>query len=789
MTGFHRGAASRRAGCLAACVSALVPGAIAAQEQAGQSSIGIQEVVVTARKVEESIQDTPVAVSAFSNNDLKVRGALDVTDVAKASPNVTIDSGASFSGSSATPVVFIRGIGQQDFVITSDPAVGVYLDGVYIARTVGSLLDLVDIERVEVLRGPQGTLFGRNSIGGAVSVISKKPEPGFSGSVEATAGEDDWYEGRAILNVPISDTLLTRVSAMGRTRDGFVDAVNYDSFKLGGRELWGVRGQARWLPSDDITFDVSVDYQQDRSGPAPWRTVSFGNGSLPNGTGVFANFFNAATGDPTCLTDAGVRNNPTCAGPVHLLSDKFESNSLWVDLEGNQVEPEQELDVVGVSFDFKWALPFGDFQSITAYRAFDATFNNDLDGLPLLVFHNINENFDNEQMSQELQLTGSSFAGRLDWVTGLYLFHEEGEENVTILAAGIPPGVPNPFPRAPRFLGDSRKINNNSYAAFAQGTLHLFDDRLHVTGGLRFTKDEKTFTFQQDVGGNFGRRVSGFQEVDKLNPLISGAFDITDNIMVYVSYSEGFRDGGFPARATGVTDTILSFDPEEVSVIEGGVKSSWLDERVRMNLAVFNTDYTDYQVSATDPNAPPELRASGVSNIPSVTIQGVEVEASALVTESLRLDLTLGYLDDEIDDTGGELFSGNLPPSPVAFPLTTDSSLPFTPEWTWDLGASYSHFLPNGGELLLRGDWIYTDEQFFGIENLPEQFQDAYSQVNASLTYRHPGDRWEAVLGATNLTDEVWSTTAIFSLPGSSFTRTVSRPRTVYGTVRFYFGD
>ncbi len=374
-------------------------------------------------------------------------------------------------------------------------------------------------------------------------------------------------------------------------------------------------------------------------------------------------------------------------------------------------------------------------------------------------------------------------------MTGIYLFHEIGEENVTLVRT-ISTAIfmqPNAF-----FFTDSRKPSNDSIAWFGQGTIH-FMDRFHLTGGLRFTDDEKRFSLQIAAPEDFtamgltspvsGTRLFGEQKASEWTPLVSLAVDITDDIMIYATYSEGFRDGGFPPRVLGSPVTIPTYDPEFVEVIEGGIKSTWMDNRVRANIAIFNTDYTEYQSLAVPDTTDPALLTAGIVNLAAATIFGVEFEGQWLVTDNLRFDLTLGYLDDEIDEIlGGSAFS-------VPFLITTDNDLPYTPEWNWNLGVSHQYPLPNGGELYSRVDWTYSDELHLRIENDPITHQDAYSKVNGSMTYRHPGDQWEVVLGVTNLLDDVYAGGAAFSGTSSTALKTVNRPRSVYGTVRYTWGE
>jgi len=787
----------------------------------------IEEVVVTARKVEESLQDTPIAVTAMTGAELDLRGALDTTSIADSTPNLFFEQGGGPSGSSSSPSIFIRGIGQSDFLITSEPGVGLYLDGVYISRTTGALFDLMDVERVEVLRGPQGTLFGRNTIGGAISVVSKKPHEELELDVEVTYGEDDWYGARGTVNFPITENISGRVSGMFRKRDGYIDAVNYDDLALGDDDVWAVRGQLRWEPTDTLTVDLAMDYTQEREAPAPFTLVAVDErlsamtrnaaGQPAGGVHDYGLHNNFVSGNPACANQNNFNsgagpvllggltrgvNDPDCYGDhTDTLVGTFETDSVWHGLNGEVVRPENELDVVGFAVDVQWETPIFDFRSITSYRGFDMTTNNDLDFSRHVIFENFNENFDQKQWSQEFTLLGSLFDDRLDWTTGFYAAHESGEENVTLIRTFSVPGQPlaGMFAQPGRpgvFFTDSRKITNDSKAWYGQATLHMME-RFHLTGGLRYTDDEKDFGLQiadnpvffrvvpdaNQADGIRGNRIFGSAKLSKWTPMVNLAIDVTDDVMVYVNYSEGFRVGGFPPRVLGAPETVPTYGAETVEVIEGGIKSSWLDNRIQANLSIFDTSYSDYQAQALPETDDPALRTAGVVNLADASFFGVEFEGQALVTEQFRVDLSIGYLENSIDSIVGDVAFSD------PFFISTDDELPYAPKVTGNLGLSYYWPLQNGGEVFVRGDWIYSGSYWLRVENDEFSFQDAYSQVNASVNYKHPGDQWEAKLGVQNLTDEFYQPTGFRSPVCACTARRINRGRSIFGSVQFHWGE
>jgi iron complex outermembrane receptor protein len=741
----------------------------------------LEEIRVTARRTEERLQDSPIAVTALDEAALRGVGATNVTAVSGLAPNVSFEQGSSFSGSSATPTLFIRGLGQSDFVITSDPAVGVYVDGFYVARTLGSVAELLDIERVEVLRGPQGTLFGRNTIGGAVNIISRSPGDTPSATVRLASGEDGLLEARGRFDLPLGERAAFSGSGLVRRQDGFVRAVHYDDFEAGGEDVSAWRGRLLLEATDRITIDLTGDLTRDRSGPAPFYATT----AIPEipltGNPVFVNTFNGALATGTaCTTPDGQREDPRCFGSASVVVGEGRTGSVWFDTRGRVVEPKQKLDSYGAGLSLTWELPFATLRSLSGWRGFDGSFNNDADFSPHLVFQNLNTDYHQDQISQELQLSGTTREERIDWLLGGFWFREKGTEQLDVLTSVA---VAADFPTAPVFLEDDRRIDNDSLAFFGQSTLHFLEDRLHVTGGLRWTRSDKRYAQQAvpnpavNTGVPF---LAGELSVERTDPLLTIAFDVSDDLMVYVTRSEGFRDGGFPARVTGTPTVLPSFGPESVVNHEIGAKAEFLGGRARMNLALFDTAYDEIQVPAIRSDLPPDQQSLSVANLAAATIRGAELEASLAVSSALRLDASVGRLDAEIDEVvGGVLLSG-------PFPITEDNRLPFTPEWTASLRAAWRSVLPNG--FALDGDlaWRWVDDQFFGPENLPGQFQSAYRRVDAAVRSTTPGGAWTGEIGVRNLTDEQYATTAIAGI--GNFSRNAVRGRQLFAAVTYRLG-
>lgn len=792
-----------------------------AQEQQSGSRYALEEITVTARKIEEGLQDAPLAISAFSAQELENRGAIDVTDIAAAAPNVHFQTGGATSGMSAAPTVFIRGIGQSDFNINNDPAVGMYIDGIYFGRMIGSLTDLMDLERAEVLRGPQGTLFGRNSIGGAINLISKKPDPSeSSGKLLLALGERDFRHLKGAANISLSDSAAVRLSGFYREREGYVDALQYNNFKLGGEDVWGVRGALRFEPTDVFSVDITVDWSERSDPPAAVVPVALGNVSANPGSGNVlgdgrstmpsAFRFNTGLNAPnplaplppppaawvspdtaTCSNPALVNTSQDCFGNAHIFGNNAV-NSLWVDRNGNPIEPEQELDQGGASLVLTWDLEVGTLTATSAYREMDASFTNDNDFTPFVIFHNVNDEFSQDQFSQEIQFSGTA-SDKLSYVAGLYYFKEDGLQAISLLTPMLPPaGAPPAAAFLPFFQTIDRRIDNTSKAVYGQINYDL-TDRAHLTVGARYTENDK----EVDLALFRGDRAAPWftvseldnATIDETNVLVNLAFDLNDSTMIYGQFANGFRDGGWPVRFPGLPVGIpplntVAFGPENVDSFELGIKTTLNDDRVRLNAAVFSSSYEDMQIQFSDPTL---NGAPNTSNLGEATIQGIEVELNVLATDNLRFDFSMGYLDSDLDSiTGGSVGSGA---DNTATTITTANELPYAPEIQFAAGLNHSIDLASGAYINTRIDWIYTDDQFYTIENSPRNAQDAYSLVNATVSYVLPTSGWEFALGARNLTDEEYSTIGRTQSDSGSAFASVGRPREVYVQAIRRFGD
>ncbi|MDA5194831.1 TonB-dependent receptor [Govanella unica] len=688
---------------------------------AAQETFGLEEIMVTARKFSEALQDTPISITAFTATDLEKRGMSNISQIGDATPNMKFDATAPISGASNAAAIFIRGIGQTDFILTVDPGVGLYLDGVYISRSVGGVLDLLDLERVEVLRGPQGTLFGRNTIGGAINLTSKKPDGKFAGMGEVTMGSYNRIDARLSVNIPIiEDKFFARISASSKNRDGFGRRLLTDQ-KYGNQNTNSVRGAFRLLPSENIEINLSADYTRARE-ESPVTTLvwdrplsEFGGGAI---TGLYNMFVAPVTGLPY--------------------------DSRWLPHEKNTSYATgptgSNLDVWGLSMTVDWDAGPVAVKSITAYRKVKADFGRDPDGSPVVLVQTSNV-MDTEQFSQEFQFTGKAMNDRLTWLAGAYYFKETGSDDVTanigwgiFEALGIPLSIHGPT-----------IVDNRSYAAFLNLN-YAITDKLNLSGGIRYSEDKKKATVNQyftDLGILALANPVGKKNFDDVTPKVSLDYRWTGEFMTYASYAKGFKSGGFTGRYVVPTLEPRPFDPEKLTTYEVGFKSQFLDNHVRLNASAFYSDYKDIQVTIFNGVAP-ETR-----NAAKGRIKGAEVELTALPAEGLTVTGAIGYMDakytkfNPLDSVG------------LVLPLQITNKFVNTPKWSLNASAEYRFPLgEKAGDIALRADWNYHSKIAMDAVNTPELIQKGMSLINSRISYHSPNEMWEFALFVTNLTNE-----------------------------------
>jgi iron complex outermembrane receptor protein len=743
--------------------TAALVAAVQAQEPDG---FALEEITVTARRVTENLQDTPLAITALTGDALADRQVFSTDVLDQVVPNLQFGDNAALAGNNHSSQVFIRGIGQTDPTSTVDPGVGLYIDDVYMGSAVGGTMELRDVESVQVLRGPQGTLFGRNTIGGAILISTKDPGDEFGGTVRAGLGADSLLDGFVALNAPFSSAVKARFALGIRKQDGYV--TRPDGTDLGDSNVF--TGSMKWLftPSEKLRARVAVDY-----------TKADENGSPL----VFAAINEAATFPRVASQDAGCPGVVfPASGPVPMLADDRCANDLQArgPFRNNGSTPlESWLENWGASVNLAYRMSdVLELVSITAWREIEWRGARDADNTPLTI---LNTFYDvrGDQFSEELQLTYESDA--LVGVVGLYYFEQTSDDSATVELNPPPPGIQRD--------SDDNQVDNQSWAAFTQWTFD-FTDRLAGTIGARYTEDDKGARPDQ-----FDYATPDVKQVpvrwyrdtfSSFTPSGSLSFRWNDAAMSYVSYSEGFKGGGWNSHFNSVLtaeqqSALHEFDPEQARTVELGTKLDLARRTVRLNLAVFSSDYEDMQLTYRGPA--PNGVAPFITNAGKTSIDGAEAELTWAPVAPLLVDASVGFLDATIDELGNIPFAV-LPPD-----LVEGNRLPFAPEWTYHLGLQYTAHA-GALEIVPRVDASYQAETFFDASNTREIAQDdAVTTVNASVQVRGAGAKWRIIAGVNNATDETYPIAGNSSLStGSGYAEIAyARPREWFASFQYDF--
>ena len=720
----------------------------------------LEEIVVTAQKRAESLQDAPIAITAFTASDLESKGIDDISQIASLTPNLTFDTTAALSGSSSAAVVFLRGVGSQSFQITDDPGVGTYVDGVYVSTSIGGVLDVIDIERIEVLRGPQGTLFGRNTIGGAVNITSTKPSADGGSSFTATLGNFNRINIRGTTDIALNENLLLKISGGTKQADGFIEhLITPTSFPdsnstddrqrsrsgedLGDDNEAAGRLSLLYTPNDDLEIYLTADASRVRETSAPSSLV----GTVQEGS-LVGLFYNNSTfpGVPSVAEQLSGQI-PGFDGAV-LFNDQFVADD--PSRQTFATGPNgTSIDVYGASATIKYDINSNlEFKSVTSYRNTEALFNRDADGSPLTVTHGSND-FDHEQFSQEFQLVGSALQNQLDWILGVYYFNEDASDFFR---------APITFPFGTGILNS--EVENESIAAFGQFT-YRFSERFALTGGLRWTEDEKELLpdFRTELGTGvdflpFTNNVDGVRQPNvpfelvsetfsEVTPRVSIEYNVSDSLLTYASYSEGFKSGGFNGRQPFPRPAgVIQFEPETLRTFEIGAKWQSSNNRFRVNAAAFTTEYEDIQLTVFEGIAP------GTQNGGDADIDGLEVEVAGIVTNSLEFRLAASYLDGEYVSLVEDPTNNNATP----FPITNE--LANSPEFSGSIGVDYTLPINARGSYIFSIDAAYSDEVFNNEANSELLRQPSHTIVDARLVYQPDDAAWKITFWGKNLGDE-----------------------------------
>jgi iron complex outermembrane receptor protein len=709
-----------------------------AQDAAPQDGVSsLDDVVVSARRRDELLKDVPISVSAIGEERLQQTGASDITALQQQTPNATVQVAR---GSNSTLISFIRGVGQQDPLWGFEPGVGLYVDDVYVARPQGAVLDIYDVQRIEVLRGPQGSLYGRNTVGGAIkyvtNTLSDEPELTLRGAY----GSYNQIDLMAVGSVPLADNFRVGGAIASYQRDGYGSNINTGAEHYNKDVLAG-RISAEWEPRDDISIRLAYDRVQDDSNPRHGSRLVAG------------------------ATPAGA-----------ILSSVYDTNAGLGDV--NSVESQGASATVAIELNDNWT-----FKSITAWREGETTTVIDFDNTPAATL-DIPGFYADDQFTQEFQLLFDF--DRIQGVAGFFYLdgHAEGAFDTILANAGI-------------VIGTNGQVETESWAGFADVNLDL-TDRLHLGIGMRYTLDEKEGTvFRANylgatrsplLGGTVRAPLlvrsnyTNAKDFSEFTPRVALSYDLTDDMTAYASYSQGFKSGGFDMRGDVVLtpNTVNGYDPETVDSYEIGLKGAL--DRLTFAAAVFYNEYQDQQVTTQVPSG--ASIASFVDNVGSSTFYGAEFEGRLRILDNLSANFAVGYLHSDFE----QFLRYNLT-TMVFEDISSQVVLQNAPEWTGYLGFTWIGDVA-GGDLAVTPSVSYRgDSSMFEFPN-PILDQQAYSVVDLSIVWTDPSDRFTLGLYGKNLTDEEYRVGG-YNFPGALFDNSIigyyGPPQTVTASLQVKF--
>jgi len=754
----------------------------------------LEQIIVTARKKEENLQQAPQAVTALTSLALLENGVRNLFDLNQVVPNIEVQAA---NGNSQVANVFIRGIGQRNQTPMIDSGVGIYMDGVYLGRADGALLDVNDIASVQVLRGPQGTLFGKNTTGGAVMFTTNRPSEVFEASVETRIGNYGRQDSSFVVNVPIAETLLSRLSVTKIGRDGYLEN-GFDGKSYANEDRISAIGQLRWLASEDLTIDLNLNYSDTDQSARLQECIQ-----VPGIIGWQATINNALQ----VLPSTGRTYGDFCQDATNFGDER----DVISDLGGSY-----RAETKGVSLTAEWAIRENlIFKSISAWRYTLGGQDSELDhtGIPLLhqsqFVHPKERSHETDQFTQEFQLNGRAYNDRLSYVLGYHYFSEETVNNLASNVLGpFDPGANGLF----MFNGTASlfETENTAWAAFAQADWS-FSDNWRATMGLRYTDEERRLYREQfavvpeslDIGRGLVVPVfDGAWFVDRtsfaFNPnydyfstsqtsASTGADDVSalgslqylitgndriENGSVYLTYSESFLSGGLSQAPSGVLET---FEPEEVGTVELGVKLDLLDNRLRVNVAAFRADYENRQLTSLVFEPSLFTIAPDTINAAKSTISGFELETTWLPTLNLQFAFNASFNDGQIqefDDVQLRIANPLVPPTSGCFraDLTviqldscandrSSENLPRLPESSffasgqYDIDTRYGIFSPRV-QLSYKTDIEYCFDAASCDSGL--WLEDRQFDLSARVTWISPDQHWMGSIYGSNLTDEVY---------------------------------
>ena len=723
----------------------------------------IAEVVVTAQFRQQNLQKTPLAITAVNSQMLEARSQTRLSDVTAQAPNVTLTANGAQNGSSM--VAFIRGVGQTDFNLALEPGVGIYVDDVYYPTLTGSLLDLLDLDRVEIARGPQGTLAGKNSIGGSIKLYSQKPNGSNTGYIEGTYGSLNRLNARGAGDFTIvPDKLFARLSASTENHDGYVNRLDYacthpgsnvKSFEVGDGCTLGHDGDqhvsngrlaVRWLANEKLEVNVSGSVTQDNSGVGANTLLKVNPAGL--GAAVYT---------------AGVNGAPVFFGSQFIPTNPYTSYSTYHSNACSLIfgcDPYAPVSVppinhlyesnADVTIDYKIADNLT-LKSITGYQYYSNQFAEQTDGSPVGVEILLQKQV-HHSVSQEVRLSGN-WGTTLDYTIGGFYLDQDGGLNARV---GLP-WVGYDFEHGP----DSTPANTK--AVFADATWHIID-KLDLSGGVRYSDETKDYTYyRHNADGSpivnpngYNGLLAGFSGTQahfhgsRPDYRVALQYQFTPDIMAYVDTATGYKGGGVDPRPFVQTQAV-SFAPETLTAYEGGLKMYLWDHKAKLNLAGFYNEYNQIQLTLNScpvqSGGNPAIPCALPANVGNAHVSGFEAETEVHPFGGLEIDGSLSYLNFKYTSIANTAATG----------ITIGMTTPYTPEWKWSLGAQYTIDMGQWGSLTPRLDVSYQAAEFTNPINDPAWNQiPQYTVGNARITYRAPTGGWSAWLSVTNFTNQLY---------------------------------
>ncbi|MEO6152667.1 MAG: TonB-dependent receptor [Croceibacterium sp.] len=758
-----------------------------ASPEVAASSDKVEEIVVTAQFREQNLQQTPLAITAVSGAMMEARSQNTIAEVAAQAPSVTLKPNSAFFGPSLA--ANIRGVGQFDFHPALEPGVGLYVDDVYYSTLTGSILDLLDVDRVEISRGPQGTLSGKNSIGGSIKLYSKRPKGDGSGFGSITYGSRNRVDLRGAIDIGLADTLALRLAGVSRNQDGYVDRLDYGCVhpgqgipalrdapncllsRQGEVGFRAVRGQLRYQPSSDLEFNVIADFTREKH-------------EIAGAILTDANY--TGTGDINPFPTPIAFDSRFFCGPFCNFAT-YESPADGA-LQRSVIDGQVNFKGWGVSGQVEWNIADSlQLVGITAYRWYDSIFSNEDDLSPLSHGLGGPNRLQFNSWSNELRLNGD-VADRLHYTLGGFIMNQDifytARQDLRYT-----PGAPLVF-----VSGDP--VPSFTRAAFAHAAFDV-TDRLTATGGIRYTTEGKDYSYRRrDRNGNLlagqnglldGR--TGTYRGNRWDYRANLAYRLTDQINTYLQYSTGFKGGGVNPRPFAYTQ-VQPFGPETLATWEAGLKSELFNRKVRLNLAAYSSRYNDIQlILNTCPQFnPPGIPATATfpcglpANVGTASIRGFEAETSIRLVAGLLVDAAASYTDFKyltIQPAAG----GPTNPRGVQFGMVP----PYTPKWKWSVGAQYEVDAGTAGSFTPRLDVSYQSTIWGTAINMNRTRIAPYTIANARLTWRNAHEDIEAALEVTNLFDKYYylTTTEISGPAGAN--AQPARPREWAVTVKKKF--